>query len=99
MLKQYIITDLFLTVELHDVFESHTFIFLVFELCKNGELFDYLTTVVTLSEKKTKWVGSCEISHSIFEYSLIYLYATEKQQYILHESVVNSFRSHPLVRL
>ncbi|KAA0197266.1 hypothetical protein HAZT_HAZT003149, partial [Hyalella azteca] len=41
-------------IELHDVFESSTFIFLVFELCKNGELFDYLTSVVTLSEKKTK---------------------------------------------
>lgn len=41
-------------IELHDVFESSTFIFLVFELCKNGELFDYLTDVVALSEKKTK---------------------------------------------
>lgn len=41
-------------IELHDVFESMTFIFLVFELCEHGELFDHLTTVVTLSEKKTK---------------------------------------------
>lgn len=44
------------TVELQDVFESETFIFLVFELCKNGELFDYLTSVVTLSEKKTRYI-------------------------------------------
>lgn len=43
-------------VELHDVFESVTYIFLVFELCKNGELFDYLTNVVALSEKKTKQI-------------------------------------------
>ncbi|KAJ8958060.1 hypothetical protein NQ318_002072 [Aromia moschata] len=43
-------------IELQDVFESTTFIFLVFELCKNGELFDYLTTVVTLSEKKTRYI-------------------------------------------
>ncbi|XP_034237588.1 phosphorylase b kinase gamma catalytic chain, skeletal muscle/heart isoform isoform X2 [Thrips palmi] len=43
-------------IEMHDVFESSTFIFLVFELCKNGELFDYLTTVVTLSEKKTRYI-------------------------------------------
>ncbi|CAG0921064.1 unnamed protein product [Notodromas monacha] len=43
-------------IELHDVYESDTFIFLVFELCKNGELFDYLTSVVTLSEKKTKYI-------------------------------------------
>lgn len=46
----------FSLVELQDVFESSTFIFLVFELCKNGELFDYLTSVVTLSEKKTKYI-------------------------------------------
>ncbi|XP_075540266.1 phosphorylase kinase gamma isoform X4 [Dermacentor variabilis] len=43
-----------LSVELHDVFESTTFIFLVLELCRHGELFDYLTSVVALSEKKTK---------------------------------------------
>lgn len=41
-------------IQLHDVFESSTFIFLVFELCRNGELFDYLTSVVTLTEKKTR---------------------------------------------
>lgn len=44
------------SVELQDVFESSTFIFLVFELCKNGELFDYLTSVVTMSEKKTRYI-------------------------------------------
>ncbi|XP_044737726.1 phosphorylase b kinase gamma catalytic chain, skeletal muscle/heart isoform isoform X1 [Chrysoperla carnea] len=43
-------------IELQDVFESNTFIFLVFELCKHGELFDYLTNVVTLSEKKTRFI-------------------------------------------
>ncbi|XP_052738711.1 phosphorylase b kinase gamma catalytic chain, skeletal muscle/heart isoform isoform X3 [Bicyclus anynana] len=47
---------LILVIELQDVFESETFIFLVFELCKNGELFDYLTSVVTLSEKKTRYI-------------------------------------------
>ncbi|CAE1322985.1 PHKG [Acanthosepion pharaonis] len=41
-------------INLHDVFETSTFIFLVFELCKKGELFDYLTQVVTLSEKRTR---------------------------------------------
>lgn len=25
-------------------------------MCKNGELFDYLTSVVTLSEKKTRYI-------------------------------------------
>ncbi|XP_017780580.1 PREDICTED: phosphorylase b kinase gamma catalytic chain, skeletal muscle/heart isoform isoform X2 [Nicrophorus vespilloides] len=43
-------------IELQDVFQSSTFIFLVFEICKNGELFDYLTNVVTLSEKKTRYI-------------------------------------------
>lgn len=47
---------LLILVELQDVFESNTFIFLVFEICKNGELFDYLTSVVTLSEKKTRYI-------------------------------------------
>lgn len=28
----------------------------MFELCRNGELFDYLTSVVTLSEKKTRYI-------------------------------------------
>ncbi|ESO97942.1 hypothetical protein LOTGIDRAFT_209139 [Lottia gigantea] len=41
-------------IELHDWFETPTFIFLVFELCKKGELFDYLTEVVSLSEKRTR---------------------------------------------
>jgi len=43
-------------IELHNVFESETFIFLVFELCRNGELFDHLTNVVALSEKKTRYI-------------------------------------------
>lgn len=38
------------------MFESDAFIFLVFELCRQGELFDYLTSVVTLSEKKSRYI-------------------------------------------
>ncbi|KAH8409286.1 hypothetical protein KR009_012083 [Drosophila setifemur] len=45
-----------LLVDLQDVFESDAFVFLVFELCPKGELFDYLTSVVTLSEKKTRTI-------------------------------------------
>jgi serine/threonine protein kinase len=63
--KNYLIV-LFFLVELHDVFESETFIFLVFELCRNGELFDYLTSVVTLSEKKTKYVISYSSNYGCF---------------------------------
>jgi len=49
-------------IELVDVFESSTYIFLVFELCPHGELFDYLTTQVTLSEKNAR-----RIMKQIFE--------------------------------
>lgn len=43
-------------IELHETFESATFIFLVFEMCRKGELFDYLTEVVTLSEKRARQI-------------------------------------------
>ena len=43
-------------VTLHDVYESETFIFLVFELCQNGELFDYLTSKVRLAEKRVRLI-------------------------------------------
>jgi len=39
-------------VELMDVFECQTYIFLIFELAVNGELFEYLNSVIMLSEKK-----------------------------------------------
>ncbi|KAA0183632.1 Phosphorylase kinase gamma subunit [Fasciolopsis buskii] len=41
-------------IELHDVFEGDAYIFLVFEVCTGGELFDYLTHKVTVSEKRTR---------------------------------------------
>lgn len=43
-------------IALIDVFESSDFIILVFEYCRNRELFDYLTLVVTLSENKAKYI-------------------------------------------
>jgi len=68
-------------VQLHDFYESSTFLFIVFELwviitthylvqswnmkilrAKGGELFDYLSTHVTLSEKKIR-----QIMRQIFE--------------------------------
>jgi len=41
-------------IQLIDVFESVTYVFLVFELCTNGELFDHLNSVVTISEKRAR---------------------------------------------
>ncbi|XP_078490822.1 phosphorylase b kinase gamma catalytic chain, skeletal muscle/heart isoform [Ciona intestinalis] len=41
-------------IELVDVFETSTFIFLIFQLLKRGELFDYLTEVVKFGERQTR---------------------------------------------
>ena len=41
-------------IQLVDMFESVTYIFLIFELCVNGELFDHLNSVVTISEKRAR---------------------------------------------
>lgn len=43
-------------ITLIDSYESSTFMFLVFDLMKRGELFDYLTEKVTLSEKETRCI-------------------------------------------
>ena len=50
-------------IELLDVFESSTYIFLIFELAVNGELFDYLNSVVNISEKKARRIMSQVTTH------------------------------------
>ncbi|XP_064408489.1 phosphorylase b kinase gamma catalytic chain, liver/testis isoform isoform X2 [Latimeria chalumnae] len=49
-------------ISLIDYYETTSFIFLVFDLMKRGELFDYLTEKVTLSEKETR-----NIMRALFE--------------------------------
>ena len=41
-------------IKLMDVFDTPTFVFLVFELCVNGELFDHLEREERFSEKKAR---------------------------------------------
>eukprot|EP00794_Sanderia_malayensis_P014081 gene14081-15550_t len=41
-------------IRLVDVYESSAFFFLVFELAQGGELFDFLTKVVTIPEKEAR---------------------------------------------
>jgi len=43
-------------IEIHETYESESFVFIVMELCPKGELFEYLTEVVRLSEKKTRQI-------------------------------------------
>ena len=38
------------------MFESDNVVFLVFELCRQGELFDYLSSQVTISEKRATFI-------------------------------------------
>ncbi|XP_065055502.1 phosphorylase b kinase gamma catalytic chain, skeletal muscle/heart isoform-like [Rhopilema esculentum] len=51
-------------IKLVDVYESAAFFFLVFELAPGGELFDYLTRVVTISEKETRKI-MCQIFSAV----------------------------------
>ncbi|PIK44566.1 putative phosphorylase b kinase gamma catalytic chain, skeletal muscle/heart isoform isoform X2 [Apostichopus japonicus] len=52
----YVYSRAWIKVTLFDFIETPTYLFLVLELCHGGELFDYLTKVVTLSEKKTRTI-------------------------------------------
>ncbi|CAK8676893.1 phosphorylase b kinase gamma catalytic chain, skeletal muscle/heart isoform-like [Clavelina lepadiformis] len=64
-------------IELVDVFETSTFIFLIFELLKKGELFDYLTEVVKFGEKQTR-----SMMRSLLE-AVLYLHS----QNIIHRDL------------
>ncbi|KAL3311577.1 Phosphorylase b kinase gamma catalytic chain, liver/testis isoform [Cichlidogyrus casuarinus] len=76
-------------IQLHDVFEGDAYIFLVFELCPGGELFDYLTKMVALSEKKTRSIMRQILNAVYFIHERDIVHRDLKPENILLDSELN----------
>ncbi|XP_066519515.1 phosphorylase b kinase gamma catalytic chain, liver/testis isoform [Hoplias malabaricus] len=70
-------------ITLVDSYESATFIFLVFDLMRRGELFDYLTEKVTLSEKETRCIMRALLEAVQYLHSLNIVHRDLKPENIL----------------
>uniref|UniRef100_A0A8B9L2R5 phosphorylase kinase n=1 Tax=Astyanax mexicanus TaxID=7994 RepID=A0A8B9L2R5_ASTMX len=70
-------------ITLVDSYESATFIFLVFDLMRRGELFDYLTEKVTLSEKETRYMMRALLEAVQYLHSLNIVHRDLKPENIL----------------
>ena len=76
-------------INLHDSFESSTYIFLVLEMCCKGELFDYLTEVVTLSEKRTRQIMRQLLEAVEYCHSMNIVHRDLKPENILLDDTMN----------
>ncbi|KAG8433443.1 hypothetical protein GDO86_017645 [Hymenochirus boettgeri] len=76
-------------ISLIDSYESSTFIFLVFDLMKRGELFDYLTEKVTLSEKETRFIMKALLEAVSYLHSNNIVHRDLKPENILMDDCLN----------
>ncbi|XP_030065686.1 phosphorylase b kinase gamma catalytic chain, liver/testis isoform [Microcaecilia unicolor] len=76
-------------ITLIDSYESSTFMFLVFDLMKRGELFDYLTEKVTLSEKETRYIMRALLEAVSYLHSNRIIHRDLKPENILMDSQMN----------
>lgn len=70
-------------------FETPTYVFIVMELCPYGELFDYLTKVVRLSEKRTRQIMSSILEGVLHLHSHNVVHRDLKPENILMDSTMN----------
>ncbi|XP_078508978.1 phosphorylase b kinase gamma catalytic chain, liver/testis isoform [Lissotriton helveticus] len=76
-------------ISLIDSYESSTFMFLVFDLMKRGELFDYLTEKVTLSEKETRCIMRALLQAVSYLHSNLIIHRDLKPENILMDDEQN----------